>query len=428
MGRTPRSVGRIRPDRALRRFVDLLGPSGGAARQSLGALVLNSTTSFAAGAMLVGFEPTWRRLAPMLILVPAAIGLRGNVYSTMGNRLSTAIHTGTFRLSFRRDSVLAQNLAASFALTAILSVVLAVFAKVLATALDTAQHVSVLELICVSVLGGLLGSAVVAAVTVALTFGAVRFEWDLDYLVSPTVSTIGDVATIPALWLAAQLVIGGAPANAIGALLVLVAVAAAVWAFRTRLVEITQICRESLPVLAVAIALSGFAGVILQSRQRILTDLPTVGVLQPAFVSSAGALGGILCGRVATNLHLGSVRPTMIPGSETRRDFSLIAWLAGPVLLFNAAGVGDRVGRRTECHARVLVAAPRQPHRIECDDGVRRHAGVLLDDCGVAVQRRPRFGGCAVGDSVGRLRRHDGAGVRGGPVRPHPLTGPDRRI
>ena len=35
-------------------MVDLLGPTGGAARQSLVALAFNSTTSFIAGATLVG--------------------------------------------------------------------------------------------------------------------------------------------------------------------------------------------------------------------------------------------------------------------------------------------------------------------------------------------------------------------------------------
>ena len=126
------------------------------------------------------------RLSPMLILVPAAIGLRGNVFSTLGNRLSTSIHTGTFRVSFKADSVLGQNLLASFSLTAVMSVVLACFAKVLATALGVVQHVSVLELTMVSVVGGMLGSIVVAAATVLLSIGAVRYEWDLDYLVAPT--------------------------------------------------------------------------------------------------------------------------------------------------------------------------------------------------------------------------------------------------
>ena len=328
----------LRPDRVVRRLVDLLGPTGGAARQSLTALVFNSATSFAAGAMLVGFGDTWRRLAPMLILVPAAIGLRGNVFSTLGNRLSTAIHTGTFRVSFRADSVLGQNLLASFSLTIVMSVVLAGLAKVLATALGVVQHVSFLELTTVSVVGGLLGSIVVAAATVALTIGAVRFEWDLDYLVAPTVSTLGDVVTIPALWVAAQVVIGGAAASVAGGVITIGAVAIALWSWRTALITVREIFRESVPVLGVALVLSALAGLVLQKQQGILQTLPAIGILQPAFVSSAGALGGILCGRIATNLHLGSVEATLSPGPEARADASLVFGLAVPIVLANALG------------------------------------------------------------------------------------------
>ena len=331
-------VGGLRPDRLLRRLVDLLGPTGGAARQSLVALFFNSTTSFAAGAMLVGFDSTWRTMTPMLILVPAAIGLRGNVFSTLGNRLSTAIHTGAFRVSFRADSVLGQNLIASFSLTAVMSVLLALLAKVIATAIGIHQSVSALQLVMISVVGGMLGSVIVAAATVLLTVGAVRYEWDLDNLVAPTVSTLGDVITIPALWLAAKMVGMGHAAGWAGGALLVLTVVAGVWSWRTALDLVREIFRESLPVLGLALVLSALAGVVLQSQQGLLHLLPAIGVLQPAFVSSAGALGGILCGRVATNLHLGSVEPTLVPGSEARRDASLVAGLAVPLLIFNAGG------------------------------------------------------------------------------------------
>ena len=338
MARSRLHAGGLRPDRLARRLIELLGPTGGAARQSLVALGFNSLTSFLAGAMLVGFEGTWRRLAPMLILVPAAIGLRGNVFSTLGNRLSTSIHTGTFRVSFRPDSVLGQNLLASFSLTAVMSVVLALFAKVLATGLGVEQHISLLDLTMVSIVGGMLGSIVVAAATVLLTIGAVRYEWDLDYLVAPSVSTLGDVITIPALWLAAMMIGRGNLVTVAGVVLLIATALTAVWSWRTTLDVVREIFRESLPVLTAAVMLSALAGLVLQKQQDILHLLPAIGVLQPAFVSSAGALGGILCGRIATNLHLGSVEPTLVPGNEARLDFSLIAGLAVPLLLLNAVG------------------------------------------------------------------------------------------
>jgi mgtE-like transporter len=323
----------------IRRLIDLLGPTRSAARLTMVALAFNSITSFAAGSMMVGFSHTWEVLPPALMLVPAAIGLRGNVFSSMGNRLSTAIHTGTFRLSASPDSVLGQNLIASFSLTATLSVALAAAIKVLAVAIGVRHAIPVWDLITISLLGGFLGSVVVAAATVLLTRGAVRYEWDLDNLVAPTVSTLGDVVTIPALWLAAQLVLHASPvARGFGIVALPSMFALSVWAWRSPRQMLRQIYRESLPVLGTALILSALAGVVLDRQQRLLMALPAIFVLQPAFVSSAGALGGILCGRVATSLHLGAVEPSLTPGAEVGRDARLIGALAVPLVALNGIG------------------------------------------------------------------------------------------
>ena len=67
---------------------------GADARQGLIALVLNSSTSLAAGAVLGSLTETFERRPGLLVLVPAAIGLRGNVFGSLGNRVSTSIHAG----------------------------------------------------------------------------------------------------------------------------------------------------------------------------------------------------------------------------------------------------------------------------------------------------------------------------------------------
>ena len=322
----------------VRRLVDLLGPTDDAARQALIALAFNSVSSFVAGAVLVGVLGTFRDLPGVLIMVTPAIGLRGNVFSTLGNRLSTAIHTGTFRLSFKRDSVLVQNLAASFVLTMGMSSVLAVMAKIIAVVVGIENTIGVLDLACISVLGGLLGSIPVAIATVALSVGGVRYGWDLDNLVAPTVSTLGDVVTIPALYVAALLVGNGLVAPTLGAVALVVSAGLVVLAWRTGQELLSQVVRESIPVLGIGLLLSALGGLVLQKQVGVLGLIPAILVLQPAFVSSAGALGSILSGRVATNLHLGSVDPTLVPGRTVRSDTSFLFGLAVPVFLLNAVG------------------------------------------------------------------------------------------
>jgi mgtE-like transporter len=321
-----------------RRLVDFLGPTNVAARQSLTALGINSVTSFAAGAVLVGVLDTFSSLPGLLVMVTPAIGLRGNVFTTLGNRLSTGIHTGTFRLSFRRDSVLVQNLVASFVLTTVMSSVLAVMAKVISVVVGIEHTIGLLQLAFVSLLGGMLGSIPVALATVLLAVGAVRYGWDLDNLVAPTVEALGDALTVPALFVAALLVTDGPVVAVIGGLGLAGSVVLLVVAWRSGGELLSQVVRESVPILGVALLLSALAGLVLQKQEAILAILPAVLLMQPAFVSSAGALGSILSARVSTNLHLGNVEPTLVPGRTARQDTSFLLGLAVPVFVFNAAG------------------------------------------------------------------------------------------
>jgi mgtE-like transporter len=276
--------------------------------------------------------------------VPAAIGLRGNIFGAVGNRISTAIHTGTFRVSYKRESVLTQNVAASLSLTIVLSFLLALIAKFVSIAFGVTGTINVLDLVLISIIGGVIASAVVLAATVVLSVGSVRREWDLDNLVAPTVSTLGDVVTIPALFLASKLVGHGAATTALGWMTVAVTVATVVATLRTHLPLFRQIVRESMPVLVVALLLSTLAGIAVEKQLAIFAALPALLVLQPAFVSSAGALGGILSSRVATNLHLGLVEPEMRPGREARRDALLVLLIGFPIFLFNGIGA-DLVAR-----------------------------------------------------------------------------------
>ncbi len=321
-----------------RRLVDLLGPTGDATRQSLIALAFNSCSSFAAGAVLGSITDTFEELPGLLVMVPAAIGLRGNIFGALGNRLSTSIHAGSFRLSGRRESVLVQNVLASLSLTFALSLLLAVIAKVVSVGFGVPNTISVLDLALVSVLGGAIASVVVLAATIALSIGAVRREWDLDNLVAPTVSTLGDVVTIPALFLATRLLGHSWITTSVGWLMVAVAVGGVVATLRTHLDLFRQIVRESLPVLTVALLLSTLAGIAVEKQLAVFAALPALLVLQPAFVSSAGALGGILSSRVGTNLHLGLVQPEVRPGLEARRDALLVLLIGLPIFVFNGVG------------------------------------------------------------------------------------------
>lgn len=308
------------------------------------ALALNSSTSLVAGVVLAGITGTLEELPGLLVLVPAAIGLRGNVFSALGNRLSTSIHLGTFRFSARRDSLLVQNLAAAMVLTTGMSLLLAGAARVLAVALAVPGAASFGNLALVSILGGTLASLVVLGATLLLAFGAVRYEWDLDNLVAPVVSTLGDVVTLPALWLAAQLVGVRVLSPSLTVALVLATAAFLALTWRSSLVLLRQIVHQSLPVLAAAALLSTLAGLTLQQQLDTFLSYKALFLLELAFVSSLGALGGIYSSRLATAFQLGTIDPVGLPGRAARLAGLSVLALSLPVMVLNALGA-ELVGR-----------------------------------------------------------------------------------
>src|SRR5215510_13853341 len=337
------------------RFRALLRSDAPGVRAGFVALLISSGGDLLAGLTLGSITGTLEALPGLLVLVPAAIGMRGNVFGALGSRLSTAIHTGTFQLSRRRDTVVGQNLAASISLSLSISLVLAVLAKVISVGFGVENTISVADFVVISVVGGFLSSIVVMVITVGVATLSVRRDWDLDNVAAPIVTAAGDMVTLPALFLATYLV-GVAwvtPIVAIGC--AAVGLVAFVAGIRSRAPILRRIARESLPVLVIAGAVDIVAGLTIEKQFESFLVYPALLVLVPSFLEDSGALGGILSARVSTKLHLG----TLVPGRGSFRsvgeDFLLVYMYAIPV--FFLLGVSADIA--------ALVAGLKSPGSLE---------------------------------------------------------------
>ncbi len=305
-------------------------------RQRFVALLIGVLAASAGGLVLAAADGTLRDLPGLLLLVPGAIALRGNVFGAMGSRLGTAVHTGTFRLGLHSEGVVIQNLTAAAVLTLVLSVVLAIMAKGTAIVFGISPTMTLADFVVVSVLGGLLASVGVGLATMGLAAGSVRFGWDLDNVMAPLVSTLGDLATVPALVLAAAVAGRSGVTGLVGAVSVVVASLSLVAAWRSRREQVRTIVRQSVPVLGAAALLDLIAGVTVERRLDDLLAAEAVLILLPAFLGAAGALGGILSSRLSTQFHLGLDDATPLPSRSSLRDMRSLVTLAVPVFLLAA--------------------------------------------------------------------------------------------
>ena len=318
---------------AVARFRALLRSDAVGVRAGFVALLLSSGGDLLAGLTLGSITGTLEALPGLLVLVPAAIGMRGNVFGALGSRLSTAIHTGTFQLSTRRDTVVGQNLAASLSLSLSISLALALLAKVISVGFGLENTISVADFVVISVIGGFLSSIVVMAITVGVASLAVRRDWDLDNVAAPIVTAAGDMVTLPALFLATYLVGVAWVTPVVAVLSAAAGLVALVASLRSRAPILRRIARESLPVLLIAGSIDIVAGLTIEKRFESFLVYPALLVLVPPFLEDSGALGGILSARVATKLHLGILEPRRWRLRAVIEDVLLVFVYAVPVFL-----------------------------------------------------------------------------------------------
>jgi mgtE-like transporter len=304
--------------------------------QGLVAMLLASAAGIIAGTALGSISGTLRRLPGLMLLLPAAIAMRGNIFGAMASRLGTGIHTGLFVPSRERQGVLYQNVFAAAVLTLSISLLVAVLAK-LVSVLFGDPSMSILDFMVVSVVGGVLASIAVGILAVALSITAYRRGWDLDSVAAPLITASGDVLTIPALFLATFLV--GVPwiTPTLAGLATVLTLASLVATIRSNLEIARRVVRESLPILALAGIIDLIAGGFVESRLEGFLAFPVLLTLIPPILGNAGGLGGILSSRLSSKLHLGAMTPRGRPEAVAVLDFSVVFLFA--ILVFPLVGV-----------------------------------------------------------------------------------------
>jgi mgtE-like transporter len=309
------------PRRIAARFGAVVRADPSGVRAGFGALLISSGGDLVAGLTLASINHTLHELPALFILIPAAIGMRGNVFGALGSRLGTLIHTGEFRVSRRLDTPVGQNIAAALVLSLSTSFALAVLAKAVAVAFNV-RSISIVDFMVVAVVGALLSSLVVLAITIGVASQCARRRWDLDNVAAPIVTAAGDVATLPSLFAATYLLgIHASSSKAaevhrgvfhvvtpvIAVLCAIACIAALIAGLRSGLPALRRIVIESAPILVMAGLIDVLAGVTIEKRTTAFFALPALSVLIPPFLEDSGALGGILSARVSTRLHLGTL-------------------------------------------------------------------------------------------------------------------------
>jgi mgtE-like transporter len=305
-------------------------------RQGLVALALSTLAGFVAGLTLAHITGTLQDLPGLIVLIPAAVGMKGTIFGAIGARLGTANVAGLLEPTLRPGSVLQRNVYVAVVTTFSSALWLAVL-SVLASAAFGEPSIPLWQLATISIVGGAIGSGLVLMITLALSVLSYRRGWDLDSVSTPMVTALGDMTTLPSLFLATFLLRSDAIAVAAAVISIGVALYAAVRSYTVADRVIRRIVLEMTAVILLTPILDVLAGSLLRARQDQLVAVPVLLALIPPFVSQAGALGGIFASRTASKLQIGVITARGLPEIPALIDASIVSALS--LAVFAMVGV-----------------------------------------------------------------------------------------
>jgi mgtE-like transporter len=304
-------------------------------RMGSAALAVGLLATLIAGTVLGTARETLAASPGLLVLIPAAIGMRGSIFGALAARLSTGILTGEYTRELSRTTFLGRQVEAVGVLSVTTATMAGVLAWVIATGLGL-PTIPLLDLVAVSLVGGLLSSVALLAVTLAIARTADDQGWNMDDVGAPVITATGDLITLPSLLLAALLLRVEPVALTLGGIGLVAGAVTAVLGWRHDHPGVRRTIRESMVVLTLAVTLQVFAGTVIESRVERFLAVPALLVLIPPFVAACGSLGGMLASRLSSKLHIGLIEPRRLPGRIARIDGSLIVLLG--VLAFTGVG------------------------------------------------------------------------------------------
>ena len=318
------------PARLVKYIKEFLEDTDAVLKESLIALSICAVGDLCAGIILGNMEFFLQTYPGLMVIIPGAIGMRGNIFGSFGSRLSTHLHIGTISPEFKRSDLLDENITASIILTMVLSVLLGVIAKVICMIFGF-ESISLFDFVLISFIAGLISTIIMLPITMFISLKSFEGGWDPDNITTPFIAAIGDFFTLPAIILSVLIVnfIGFHPIvkMVLFAIIIIITIISLISGY-TSDNEVRHIVRQSTPVLFFCSILGTVAGGILNNSISTLLKNQTLLTLVPLFSGESGGLVSILGARLASGLHSGLIDPVLRPKKHTMENFIAIVTLA----------------------------------------------------------------------------------------------------
>ena len=308
-------------------------------KEGLIALLICAVGDLIAGIVLGKMTFFLEAFPGLLVVIPGAIGMRGNIFGSFASRLSTSLHIGLIAPHFEFSEDLDNNIFASFVLTLVLSIFLGIVAKLFCILLHY-ESIALMDFILICTIAGLISNLIMLPITMIISFKSFENGWDPDNITSPIIAGFGDLFTLPAIiasiFVLQALNVNLMIKNIVFVILVIVILVGFIHCYRLS-DETKTILKQSTPTLLLCSFLGGSAGGILNSSVETLLTNPSLLTLIPLFSGECGSLISILGARLSSGLHSGLVEPLSRPTGIALHNFGICYILA--IIVFPLIGI-----------------------------------------------------------------------------------------
>mmetsp|Transcript_35880 Transcript_35880/g.87676 ORF Transcript_35880/g.87676 Transcript_35880/m.87676 type:complete len:475 (-) Transcript_35880:55-1479(-) len=334
-------------------------------------LLLSGFLSLIPGLFLTAFTNVFQNVPGLLMMVPALIGMRGNIFGALCSRLSTDVQVNkitvanfTRKVEFFDSFTMFEALFLSFCLP-----LLCFLAQPLLPA--QLSHFDILSFICLC--SGLMSGTIMLYCTKYIIRKCIATSLNPDNIGPPVITTIGDMITLPIILLVTWLCLWLSKSMRYAGVCFLLAftlfsVSEAYKLTRTKTFWAT--IWERLPVMLVCMAISFVAGIALEHVLVTIGHRPAIQAymaLVPLINAQGGSGGSVIASRTTTRHFLDAAGGGSADGEPTEVDVADVVGGADAAVR-RRGGAGDGTGggsddesNSVDAVAAAVAAAP-PPH------------------------------------------------------------------
>ena len=289
-------------------------------KESLPALIMALVADSIAGYIMDKSIAVFIAVPGLLMMIPALIDMRGNVYGAFISRLSSALHLGEVEnLEDKRVKVeigATKSLAYSAAL--IVGTIVGMYISFV-----TGNYFYAIFLPGIILITHLFTASILTPLTAYIGVKTFQKGWNPDNIGVPLISSVGDMVSVFFIILVAVLFLYISNVPLAVVLIVILSLIYVFLLIRKSLREKVgkKIYMQSMPILIVIALLELITGSMWESNK-----IAIILLVVPVVNETLGNVGSIFSSRLTSFIYLGFVEPKILPRGKhfTKEIFSLI--------------------------------------------------------------------------------------------------------